>query len=418
MKTIYLKTKRLALLLFASAAFISIQAQMSYTTISGVVKDKRTNKKLEYVTITVPGTSIGTITNADGTFSIKVNDSLQAETLELRHIGYSNLRFPIKERIGGDVIIYMTSNTNLLKDVIVTPKDMDARKVVENAIGKIAKNNSQTTNLLTGFYRETIRKRRNYINISEAIIDVYKTSYTQDVSDDKVQIYKGRRILSPKPGDTIAVKFIGGPNLSTFLDVVKNRDVLLDVESLPLYKFKWEESAMIEERPHYVISFEPQAIVPYALHYGKFYIDQQTLAFSRIEFNLSMDDRNKVTRMILHRKPFNLRFKPEEVSYVVTYKLENGISYLNYIRNEVKFKCDWKRKLFSTGYTIVSELVITDRKEGNVEKIPNKLAFDKKNSLSDKVRDFYDPDFWGNYNIIEPTESLENAVNKLKKQQN
>jgi hypothetical protein len=131
-----------------------------------------------------------------------------------------------------------------------------------------------------------------------------------------------------------------------------------------------------------------------------------------------MDDRNKVTRMILHRKPFNLRFKPEEVSYVVTYKLENGISYLNYIRNEVKFKCDWKRKLFSTGYTIVSELVITDRKEGNVEKIPNKLAFDKKNSLSDKVRDFYDPDFWGNYNIIEPTESLENAVNKLKKQQN
>ncbi|WP_280647086.1 MULTISPECIES: carboxypeptidase-like regulatory domain-containing protein [unclassified Dysgonomonas] len=391
---------------------------MSYTTISGVVKDKRTNKKLEYVTITVPGTSIGTITNADGTFSIKVNDSLQAEVLELRHIGYSNLRFPIKEQIGRDVTIYMTSNSNLLKDVIVTPKDMDARKVVQSAIQKIANNNSQATNLLTGFYRETIRKRRNYINISEAIIDVYKTPYTQGVADDKVQVYKGRRILSPKPGDTIAVKFIGGPNLSIFLDVVKNRDVLLDVESLPLYKFKWEESAMVEERPHYVISFEPQAIVPYALHYGKFYIDQQTLTFSRVEFSLSMDDRNKVTRMILQRKPFNLRFKPEEVSYIVTYKLENGISYLNYIRNEVRFKCDWKRKLFSTGYTIVSELVITDRKEGNVEKIPNKLAFDRKNSLSDKVRDFYDPDFWGNYNIIEPTESLENAVNKLKKQQN
>jgi hypothetical protein len=31
--------------------------------------------------------------------------------------------------------------------------------------------------------------------------------------------------------------------------------------------------------------------------------------------------------------------------------------------------------------------------------------------------DFYDKDFWGAYNIIEPTESLELAVAKLKKQQ-
>ena len=34
-----------------------------------------------------------------------------------------------------------------------------------------------------------------------------------------------------------------------------------------------------------------------------------------------------------------------------------------------------------------------------------------------KVENFMDEDFWGAYNIIEPTESLESAVNKLKKQQ-
>ena len=28
---------------------------------------------------------------------------------------------------------------------------------------------------------------------------------------------------------------------------------------------------------------------------------------------------------------------------------------------------------------------------------------------------FDDPDFWKDYNIIEPTESLENAIDKLKK---
>ena len=35
------------------------------------------------------------------------------------------------------------------------------------------------------------------------------------------------------------------------------------------------------------------------------------------------------------------------------------------------------------------------------------------------IRDrYWNEDFWRNYNIIEPTESLENAVNKLRKHYN
>lgn len=122
---------------------------------------------------------------------------------------------------------------------------------------------------------------------------------------------------------------------------------------------------MLNDRPHYVISFQPQAILPYALYYGKLYIDKERLSFSRAEFALSMDDRNKATEAILRKKPFGLRFKPVEVAFLVTYKERDGMSYLSYIRNEVRFKCDWKRKLFSTNYTIVSEMVVTDGKEQN-----------------------------------------------------
>lgn len=174
---------------------------------------------------------------------------------------------------------------------------------------------------------------------------------------------------------------------------------------------------MIDERLHYVVSFQPQVILPYPLFYGKLYIDNETLTFSRAEFNLSMDDRNKATQAILRKKPFGMHFKPEEVIYLVTYKTINGTSYLNYVRNEVRFKCDWKRRLFSTGYTIISEMVITDRREDNVSGISYKDSFNKNQVLSDKVRNFYDSNFWEDYNIIEPTESLDAAVNKLKKQQ-
>lgn len=173
--------------------------------------------------------------------------------------------------------------------------------------------------------------------------------------------------------------------MSTYMDVVKNPNFFLDEEMLSLHEFEWDESVMINERPHYVVKFKPNAISPYALYFGKLYIDQENLAFSQADINLSMDDKDKVSKVILRKKPFKLRFKPEEVTFLITYKQDNGISYLSYIRNEVRFKCDWKRKLFSTGYTIVSEMVVTDRKEDNVEKISNKLAFDAKNSLSEKV---------------------------------
>ena len=96
----------------------------------------------------------------------------------------------------------------------------------------------------------------------------------------------------------------------------------------------------------------------------------------------------------------------------------DGKTYLNYISNTIRFKCDWKKKLFSTSYTVASEMVVTDKREGMLETIPNKEAFSLNQIFYDKVDEYWSPDFWGNYNIIEPTESLEHAVDKLKKQSN
>ena len=227
---------------------------------------------------------------------------------------------------------------------------------------------------------------------------------------------KGRRLLSQKASDTLAVKVVGGPNLSITLDVVKNKGALLDMEELNNYEFWMAESMLIDNRMQYVINFRPKVILMYALLYGKLYIDRERLSFTRIEMSLDMQDKSKATTAILYKKPLGLRFKPQELSYLVTYKDVDGKTYLNYISNTIRFKCDWKRKLFSTNYTILSEMVVTDGKESGANTIPYKMAFKQNQSLSDKVSNFADEDFWGSYNIIEPTESLEHAVNKLKKQ--
>lgn len=392
----------------------SAQDESGYITISGVVKDKQNKKRLEYVNISVQGSQTGTITNSDGEFAIKIKDTDKAKEVEISHLGYLNYQIPTTGKDMANLNVLLIPTANVLEEVIVRARD--PRFFVEEAISRIADNYSPNNNLFTGFYRETAQKGSRYINISEAVIDIYKTSYKdRRIEQDRVQVLKGRKLLSQKANDTLAVKLLGGPNLSIYIDVVKNPDVMLDLETLSDYTFRMEESTIIDNRPHYVISFLPQAIRPYPLHYGKLFIDKERLTFSRAELNLSMDDRNKATEAILKKKPFGLRFKPLEVSFLITYKQRDGLSYLSYIRNEVRFKCDWKRKLFSTNYTILSETVITDGKEQEAG-IPYKMSFKQNQSLTDKVADFMDEDFWGSYNIIEPTESLETAVYKLKKQ--
>lgn len=386
-----------------------------YLTIVGQVKDKQNKKALENVNVSVYGSNIGTVTNAEGEFALKVKKTEAPRELEISHIGYANSHISIEKEAPAKLTVWMTPHANLLNEVVVYASD--PRLIVEKAISKIPQNYSDKRDMLTGFYRETVQKGRRYIGISEAVLDVSKTAYTnRNINYDKVRVMKGRRLLSQKASDTLAVKVIGGPNLSVTLDVVKNNEALLDLAELNNYEFWMAESVLIDNRMQYVINFRPKVILMYALLYGKLYIDRERLSFTRAEMSLDMQNKSKATTAILYKKPLGLRFKPQELSYLITYKNVDGRTYLNYIRNTIRFKCDWKRKLFSTSYAITSEMVVTDRKEGSLETIPNKEAFSLNQIFYDKVDEYWSEDFWGNYNIIEPTESLEHAVDKLKKQ--
>jgi len=388
----------------------------AYYTISGIVRDSRTKKAVEQVNISAIGTNVGTITNADGEFVLKLFESLPVKEIELSSIGYVNAKISISKDMAQNQTFYITPQAFLLSEVEVfswkNPRDL-----VELALDKVVANYSMRPNLMTGFYRETVQKRRSYIHISEAVIQIYKTSYGLGAENDRSQVLKGRKLVSPKKNDTLDVKFLGGPNMPVYLDIVKNPDLVLSSEFLTFYSYRMGETTTINDRLQYVVHFQPQVTIEYPLYSGTLYIDRETFAFTRAEFSMDMSDKIKVTNVILKARPVGLRFTPEEVVYVVTYKQLNGKTYLNYIRNEVRFKCDWRRRLFATNYTIVNETIITDNEENNVTRIPARNAFSMRQSLGKEVAAYYDEDFWGAYNIIEPTESLESAVNRLKRQQ-
>ena len=128
-----------------------------------------------------------------------------------------------------------------------------------------------------------------------------------------------------------------------------------------------------------------------------------------------VSNEEKAIKSILRKKPVGLRFTPRELSINIDYKTDDGVTRINYIRNVIRFRCDWKRRLFKSNFTVISEMVVTDRTEGEgVKPIKVRDSFNRRDNFYDKVIYFNDPDFWGDENIIEPTEDLLEGIEKIK----
>ena len=404
----------IAVLLFGPATFAQ-DDDTNYITISGVVKDRVSRQVLPYVNISVIDQETATVTNSDGEFTLKIPQTGSPIEILIAQIGYHSSRIKVQGSETEKRVIWMNPSSMVLKEVVI--QGYEPRALVREAIEKVPQNYDQQSRLLTGFYRETAKKRRHFINLSEAIISIYKTNYKiSDIAHDKVGVTKGRKLVSTKVSDTLAVKLVGGPNIATHLDVVKNPNIVLSIEDMDNYDYHMEEITTINGRLQYVVSFLPRRILPYALYMGKMYIDQERLSFTRLEFSLDLSDRVKAIQAILRKKPAGLRFRPQEVSLLVDYTEHDGVSYLSYVRDVIRFRCDWNKKLFHTSYTVTAEMVVTDRKPGQSSDIARKDRFSDFAVLSDNVSTFYDEDFWGPYNIIQPEEDLDKAIEKLKKQ--
>ena len=265
----------------------------------------------------------------------------------------------------------------------IIPKD--AREIVEMALKNIRKNYSEVPNMMTGFYREYIRQRRDYLSISEAVVDIYKAPYSS-MQNDQVKIFKGRKGSNVKKADTLMVQLQGGPNVSMLLDIVKNTDLSIALDNLDNYQFEFGSMVNIDDKLNWVINFSPNVVKEDPLYFGKLYISQDNMAITRAEFSLDLNDEDKASRVFVQKKPMGLLFMPTSTSYLVTYKEQNGKYYLNYVRVDLKFRCDWKKRLFKNNYTVMSEVAITDRREDNIAKFANQEVFKSNMVFAEKFR--------------------------------
>lgn len=387
--------------------------QQDLLTFRGKVIDAETGTPLVFASVAVKETNVATITNIDGEFVIKIAETQTSRNLEVTYIGYKNKIVPLIElrEDGYKNVISMTSAPIPIREIIVKP--IDPEEIVRNAIGRIGRNYVDEPNLMTAFYRETIRKNRTYVSIGEAVVEIFKAPYNNDLRFDGARIYKGRKGSDVQRMDTILFKLQGGPVTVLQLDIIKNTQDIMTFEAMKYYDYSLTSVVEIDDKPHYVITFKQKPSVDMPLFLGNLYIETDTYTLTEAEFGFNVEDKDAASSIFIKKKPLGMQVTPEIATYRVKYREQDGKSYFAYSRAEVKFKVNWKRKLFNTFYTTMSEMATTDRTNEEVIKFAGKEKLRYTDVFSEKVEAFTDPDFWGEYNVIEPDQSIESAIRRL-----
>ena len=391
------------------------QQNVNFNQYKGQVFDARTKGPLVFASVALEGTNISTVTNTEGEFLLKIPQSTTSGNVMVSFLGYKTKLIPIsqmrpsKNRIGLDVSI-----TELAEVNVVIPKS--AAKLVRETLSKRGENYFQDPTLMTAFYRETIKKRRKNVSLSEAVVNIYKTPYSSS-KQDAVQIYKVRKSTDYSKLDTVALKLQGGPFNALYVDIMKYPEYIFATDRISDYRFSFDRSTRINDKLIYVVNFVQRPEIAEPLYKVKLFIDAEKKILTSAIYSLNITDKVLASRMFVRKKPRNAMVYPNEVAYRVDYREKDGRWYYGYSNVLLEFKVDWDRKLFNSVYSLTSEMAITDWEKNSADDYPKgKDRIKSSIILVDESIGFSDPDFWGEYNIIEPEKSIESAIRKIQRQ--
>ncbi|SMC84261.1 carboxypeptidase-like regulatory domain-containing protein [Cellulophaga tyrosinoxydans] len=387
----------------------------SFNQYKGKVVDEDSNKELVFASLSVEGSNISTVTNTEGEFSLKVPSSMNEKSVIVSFLGYKSKTINLSDlKENNNKIALKTSVMELSEVNVIVPKN--AEELLRETLKNKGENYFESPTLMTAFYRETIKKRKKNVSLSEAVVNIHKSPYTSNQRDN-VELYKARKSTDYDKLDTLALKLQGGPFNALFVDLMKYPEYVFTEETLPLYTYSFERSARINDKLIYVVNFKQKnENIDRQLYQGQLFIDAENKILTSAIYSLNITNKYVASEMFVKKKPAKANVYPTEVAYRVDYREKDNKWYYGYSNVLLEFKINWDDRLFNSVYSMTCEMAVTDWEKNLSGNLKAKEKLRRNIILSDEAIGFSDPDFWGEYNIIEPEKSIESAIKKIQKQ--
>ncbi len=445
----------------------SLQAQENLR-IRGKVVDAATGKIIPFVTVQIKGVPLGSITEEDGKFAVKIPLEYARDTLIFSSVGYEKLEYAIadlKEEV--ENLISLTEAVMELEEVTVTRgKKKKPLKLLKEAIDKIPQNFQTETHTFDAYYRERIIENGATIKFADAATTFQQNGYTGEVSKrggrkvwrnyysstrtgirlggsqgmfnyvpagsrlhdhfsvnwktDRVKIHDARASLN-LTREKMQANIEGGPLSTLGKDLARNLDLFMHKKKHKKYVYELFETPDEQGTWYYVVKFKPKK-APATLLWirerrakdklisrlnilsGEVWIEQDNMAISKMRYSV----QNNYRRHICNLQENEIKHYGYEVE--TNYQQIDGKWQLKDIlrKDEFIFKDTITDK--TTPYATITELTVTNPKS-DLKEVPARENFLNvtENSLYEYPLE-YNPDFWEAYEAKVPMARLDEAL--------
>lgn len=403
--------------LSAPAMSSAPQDSLRIPIVYGKVTDSSDGHSLAFASVTHVVSGVSNVSNSEGFFSLKLPMEVSPEDeIRVSFLGYVTATLRVED--------FSESSPDKPHGIRLPPvsftldpaviRSIDPLDLFNEAYDKVKDNYPSVTTGMTAFYREIIRRQSGrYLTLSEAVIDINKASYTS-FQNDRARIFKGRASTDYRAADSILIRFRSGVVAALDMDNVKNPFAgvwLREVERH--YRFAMGEPVLRDGLFFYVVTFTQIDGSEEILYSGRLYIESGSLAIGRIELSLNVKGREeKAAGIMVVKRPPDTRFYITKAEYAVNYKRFGNTWHYDYSLMRINLSSRKGKSFFRNNYVITGEMAVTAHNEA-----PARIGADErirfKDFLSEKVGDFRDDDFWGDYNVIEPDKSIDAVIRRI-----
>ena len=306
---------------------LKVKAQQS---IKGTLIDAETEEPIGYATIGVKGKSIGIVTNQNGDFQIPLSYQGLGDTMMVSCIGYELTQVPLMDlRIDQMNRVAIRKADYALPEATVSAKKrrkVSATAIVRRALRNIPQNYPQKPFSYKAYYRDYQKDSAQYINLNEAIVEVFDGGFqTDDRFDTQILLYDYQKNTDFPIDQATAInydnstkKFVanaalspfGGNKLSILMihDAIRNHRVhsysfvdTLAIDFIHQHKFEFAKPVAIGEQILHCIEFEGRATItgPNLQARGKIYIENENYAIHKLIYTMhEKRDKEGIDRLL------------------------------------------------------------------------------------------------------------------------
>jgi len=387
--------------------------------LEGRVVDQRTGASLPLASVRLEGTPLGTLTNNDGEFLLHIPEKYSERRVVLSFIGYKPRAFSLDQKITPR-IFGLEEDETTLKAVTVTAKN--GLSILQEAIARIGENYDTGNVIYTYFMRDLALREDTPVGASEGVYQAYRGSLKTS-SLKQIKAVKGRRVKDFAFLQSILQAFprwtgfeVGIDRQGIFLADLNARhsnDEFPGAAFLKRHEFELLGTSLLEGKEVYVVAFDQKdAYRSKSLYKGKFYIDTESLAFLRIESELS-------PKGVRHAKFFGTsramallfgysRCAVLGLKTIINYKTWKGKWYPGNLEVFWNARLATHRDDLFVDLNLNGDIVVTDIQTGDVK------PFDASELLEDRNWEYmYKIASWDGYNAVPADVEMENAFQTI-----